>query len=425
MYDRESKKVIMLTGFGAILELYDFILYMTFSKEIANVFFTEITNLQAKLFLTIAIFSVTYIVRPFAGIILGMIGDVIGRRKVLLFTILLMGICSLAMGLMPGYEYLGISAGFMVILFRILQGFALGGELPGACVILYESVKGKIGFASAMLFTFVTASFLLCGLITYFLEMMFHEYAWRVGFIIGGLLGFIGYYIRRNLSESPEFKNIHNQEKHSFKSLISTYGLNIFGGIFIVITVAFSGIMLTLYTRKFVEGLLPNYDPASISLLLTPALLTLTVSTFVFGYLSDKVGIVKTFTLGALLTAIMSAPIFYIMSAFATPQVIAIALMVIMLSGGLVTASFIVLLCDLFPTDIRLSGVGISYNLAFAIVGGIGPLVSTTIITTTNYYFLGPAIVGLICGIIGLLGVIIYYKKGGYYKSNSNLIVKL
>ena len=121
----------------------------------------------------------------------------------------------------------------------------------------------------------------------------------------------------------------------------------------------------------------------------------------------------------------MSAPIFYIMSAFATPQVIAIALMVIMLSGGLVTASFIVLLCDLFPTDIRLSGVGISYNLAFAIVGGIGPLVSTTIITTTNYYFLGPAIVGLICGIIGLLGVIIYYKKGGYYKSNSNLIVKL
>ena len=252
MYDRESKKVIMLTGFGAILELYDFILYMTFSKEIANVFFTEITNLQAKLFLTIAIFSVTYIVRPFAGIILGMIGDVIGRRKVLLFTILLMGICSLAMGLMPGYEYLGISAGFMVILFRILQGFALGGELPGACVILYESVKGKIGFASAMLFTFVTASFLLCGLITYFLEMMFHEYAWRVGFIIGGLLGFIGYYIRRNLSESPEFQNIHNQEKHSFKSLISTYGLNIFGGIFIVITVAFSGIMLTLYTRKFV-----------------------------------------------------------------------------------------------------------------------------------------------------------------------------
>jgi MHS family proline/betaine transporter-like MFS transporter len=425
MYDRESKKVNMLTGCGAILELYDFILYMTFSKEIANVFFTEITNLQAKLFLTIAIFSVTYIVRPFAGIILGMIGDVIGRRKVLLFTILLMGICSLAMGLMPGYEYLGISAGFMVILFRILQGFALGGELPGACVILYESVKGKIGFASAMLFTFVTASFLLCGLITYFLEMMFHEYAWRVGFIIGGLLGFIGYYIRRNLSESPEFQNIHNQEKHSFKSLISTYGLNIFGGIFIVITVAFSGIMLTLYTRKFVEGLLPNYDPASISLLLTPALLTLTVSTFVFGYLSDKVGIVKTFTLGALLTAIMSAPIFYIMSAFATPQVIAIALMVIMLSGGLVTASFIVLLCDLFPTDIRLSGVGISYNLAFAIVGGIGPLVSTTIITTTNYYFLGPAIVGLICGIIGLLGVIIYYKKGGYYKSNSNLIVKL
>lgn len=125
------------------------------------------------------------------------------------------------------------------------------------------------------------------------------------------------------------------------------------------------------------------------------------------------------------MTAIMSTPIFYIMSVFHTPYVIAIALRVIMLSGGLVTASFIFLLCDLFPTDIRLSGVGISYNLAFAIVGGIGPLVSTIIIATTKYYFLGPAIVGGVCGMVGLLGVLIYYKKGGYHKSNPNLIVKL
>jgi len=425
MYNKESKKVIMLTGFGAILELYDFILYMTFSKEITNTFFTEITNPQIQIFLTISIFSIAYIVRPFAGIILGMVGDIIGRRKLLLFTISLMGICSLGIGLMPGYTYLGLSASFIIIFLRILQGFALGGELPGACVLLHESVKGKIGFASAMLFTFVTASFLLCGLITYLLEMVFHEYAWRIGFILGGLLSFVGYYIRKSLNESSEFENINKQEKHSFKSLISTYGLNILGGISIVITVAFSGIMLTLYTRKFVEGLLPGYDPASISLLLTPALLTLTVSTFVFGYFSDKVGIAKTFTLGALSTAIMSTPIYYIMSAFHTPYVIAISLMVIMLSGGLVTASFIFLLCDLFPTDIRLSGVGISYNLAFAIVGGIGPLASTIIIATTKYYFLGPAIVGGVCGMVGLLGVLIYYKKGGYHKSNPNLIVKL
>ena len=150
----------MLTGFGAILELYDFILYMTFSKEITNTFFTEVTNPQVQIFLTISIFSIAYIVRPFAGIVLGIIGDIIGRRKLLLFTISLMGVCSLAIGLMPGYAYLGVSASFIIIFLRILQGFALGGELPGACVILYESVKGKIGFASAMLFTFVTASFL-------------------------------------------------------------------------------------------------------------------------------------------------------------------------------------------------------------------------------------------------------------------------
>ena len=126
------------------------------------------------------------------------------------------------------------------------------------CVLLYESVKGKIGFASAMLFTFVTASFLLSGLIIYLLEMVFHEYAWRIGFILGGLFSFVGYYVRKSLNESSEFENINKQEKHSFKSLLSTYGLNILGGISIVITVAFSGIMLALYTHKFVEGLLPG-----------------------------------------------------------------------------------------------------------------------------------------------------------------------
>lgn len=425
MYDRNSRNVILLAGIGAILEFYDFVLYMIFSKEISATFFSQISNPTIKAFLTVLIFSIAYLVRPFAGTVLGIVGDLIGRRRLLLFTILLMGSCSLCMGLMPGYAQWGLLASFAFVILRIMQGIALGGELPGAYVIVYESVKGKIGFATAILFTFVTGGFLFSDFVGFALEYVFGDYAWRAGFIIGGLLGFIGYYVRRNLHETPQFENIDKQERLSFSSLVSTYGINLFAGICLIIIVAFGGVMLTLYIHKFVEDILPAYNSGQISLILTPSVLTLTCFTFIYGFLSDKIGIAKMFIAGAVLIVIGALPVFYLMSTIATAFAVIVGSIVIMLFYALVAATFIFLLCDLFPTDVRLSGVGISYNLAFATVGGIAPLVSTTIITMTAYSFLGPALVGIVCGIIGLIGVFIYYKKGGYYKNNKDMIVKL
>lgn len=425
MYDKNSRNVILLAGIGAVLEFYDFVLYIIFSKEISATFFAGITNPTIKTFLTVLIFSIAYLVRPFAGTILGIVGDLIGRKRLLLFTILLMGTCSLCMGLMPGYAQWGLFASFAFVLLRILQGVALGGELPGAYVIVYESVKGKIGFACAILFTFVTCGFLFSDIVGFALQYAFGDYAWRTGFIIGGLLGFIGYYIRRNLHETPQFKNIDQQKRHSFSSLISTYGLNLFAGICMVVIVAFGGVMLTLYIHKFVEGVLTGYNSGQISLILTPSVFILTCFSFIYGYFSDKFGIAKMFKLGTILVMLGSFPAFYFMSCFGSVISVVISSIGIMLCYALVACTFIFLLCDLFPTDVRLSGVGLSYNLAFAIVGGVAPLVSTTIITMTDYHFLGPAIVGVVCGFVGLIGIVIYHKKGGYHKENKDMIVKL
>jgi MFS family permease len=425
MYDKNSKNVILLAGIGAVLEFYDFVLYMIFSKEISVTFFAGITNPTIKSFLTVLIFSIAYLVRPFAGTILGIVGDLIGRKRLLLFTILLMGTCSLCMGIMPGYAQWGLFASFAFVFLRVMQGVALGGELPGAYVIVYESVKGKIGFATAILFTFVTCGFLFSDIVGFALQYAFGDYAWRVGFIIGGLLGFVGYCIRRNLHETPQFENIDKQQRLSFSSLISTYRLNLIAGICIVIIVAFGGVMLTLYIHKFVEDIIPMYNSGQISLILTPSVFVLTCFVFIYGYLSDKFGIARMFKLGSALVMIMSVPVFYLMSAWASPLGVIITSIGIMLCYALVASTFIFLLCDLFPTDVRLSGVGISYNLAFAIVGGIAPLVSTTIITMTDYNFFGPALVGIVCGAVGLVGVAIYMKKGGYHKDNKDMIVKL
>ncbi|GAB4225716.1 MAG: MFS transporter [Francisella sp.] len=401
------------------------LLYMVFFKEISATFFVGITNPTIKHFFTILIFSVAYLVRPFAGTVLGMLGDLLGRRYLLLFTILLMGTCSLLMGLIPGYEKWGLLSSFTFISLRILQGFALGGELPGAYVIVYESVKNHVGFAFAVLFSFITAGLLLSNIIGFSLEFIFGDYAWRAGFILGGLLGFIGYYFRRTLHETPEFEKIDNQKRHSFISLVSTYGANLLAGICIVIVVAFGGVMLFAYLHAFVEGILTNYSSGEISLILIPSISIYFVSTLVFGYLSDKIGIAKMFILGTSLIIFVSLPIFYLMTYFASAFSIVVTSIIIMLCYSFVIVGFIFLLCDLFPTDIRVSGVGISYNLAFATIGGIGPVLSTIIINTTQYYFLGPSIVGIICGTVGLLGIFLYFKKGGYHKYNKDMKVKL
>ena len=425
MSDKYSKKVALLAGIGAVLEFFDFSLYAIFSQEIAATFFAGIQNHTIKSFITIIIFSIAYIVRPFAGIILGIIGDLIGRKRLLLFTILTMGTCSLCMGLMPGYETWGLFSSFAFVFLRIVQGIALGGELPGAFVIVYESVKGRVGFQAGILFTFVSFGFLFSDVAGFALESVFGSYAWRLGFIIGGLLGFFGYYIRRSLHETPQFENIDNQKRHSFSSLVSTYGANLLAGICIVTLVAFGGVMLTLYMHNFIQSVMPNYNSSDISLILTPSVLSLCAFTFIFGYFTDKLGIAKIYIIGALSLAIVTAPVFYLIAKIATPTTIILASIVIMIFYSFVTSSFIFLLCDLFPTDVRLSGVGLSYNLAFAIVGGVAPILSTMIVAVTEYKFLGPSLMGVICSIIGLIGVFIYFKKGGFYKENKSVIVKL
>ena len=425
MSDKYSKKVVLLAGIGAVLELFDFTLYAIFSQDIAATFFSEIQDTTIKSFITIIIFSIAYIVRPFSGTILGIIGDLIGRKKLLRFTILLMGSCSLFMGLMPGYATWGLFSSFAFIFLRIVQGIALGGELPGAFVIVYESVKGKVGFPFGILFGIVTLGFLFSSIIGVILGTIFGSYAWRAGFIIGGLLGLFGFYVRKSLHETPQFKNIDNQKRHSFSSLVSTYGANLLAGICIVTLVAFGGIMITLYMHNFIQSVMPNYNSGDISLILTPSVLFLCAFTFIFGYFTDKLGIAKIYIIGALSFAIVTAPVFYLIAKIATPTTIILASIVIMIFNAFVTSSFIFLLCDLFPTDVRLSGVGLSYNLAYAIVGGVAPILSTMIVAVTEYKFLGPSLMGVICSIIGLIGLFIYFKKGGFYKENKSVIVKL
>ncbi len=137
-------KISLLSGIGGLLEFYDFILYILFSDQISNMFFNQISSPFLKNILVIAVFSVAYIIRPLGGIIIGWLGDTRGRKTSFSMTLFMMGACVFLMGIMPTYNQIGIYATILFIGLRIVQGFALGGELPSAVVFVFESLEKKV-----------------------------------------------------------------------------------------------------------------------------------------------------------------------------------------------------------------------------------------------------------------------------------------
>lgn len=417
MSNLSNRKVVVLSGIGAVLEFYDFCLYIVFSKEISATFFSGIESEILKGIFTVIIFSIAYIIRPFAGTLLGSIGDVIGRKKLFTFTIMLMGICSFLMGILPGYATLGITATVLFVALRVLQGVALGGELPAAYVIVYESVQKNFGAAFGLLFTFITFGFLFSDLVAYFFGVLFGDYAWRMSFIFGGILAFFGYYVRLNLHETPQFLNLQKKDKIPFLVLFKKYSLRVVAGTCLTVVIAFGGVMLTLYMHELV-GKLIDLPSSEISFILAPSLLALSIATYVFGYRADKMGLRKTYAIACFLLLILAFPSIYIITSIKTPLAVIFGTSVLTILFGMYVSVALYFICDLFPTDVRLSGVGLSYNLAFALVGGFAPLASHSIAVISGKIYLGFSIVAIVCALLGLFGLFLYNRNlNKLYKS--------
>ena len=278
-----------------------------FSKEIVEAFFTNIDNHNIKTFITIAIFSITYMVRPLGAISLGLLGDRYGRKKVFTLTIILMGFASICMGLMPGYASWGLFASISFVLFRVLQGFALSGELPAAYVIVYESTFKHIGFKLSILFAFVLAGLIFATTACIVLKYLFGIYAWRVGFILGGGLAIFGYYMRLKLVETPLFKQIEYRKKKPLVKLLKKNSLNIFTGFCFAMLFAVGAIILLQYSNFYISHLLSIEDT---SLIMIPVQITVILAVIVFGYISDKLGFIKMYTFGCILLLIVTPIVF-------------------------------------------------------------------------------------------------------------------
>ncbi|MBA2709718.1 MAG: MFS transporter [Tatlockia sp.] len=403
---KNQRKLLILSSLGGALEFYDFIIFAMFASYISAAFFPA-SNEIASLMITFATFAIGYLVRPFGGIIFGHFGDKIGRKTTFTISILMMAIATLGIGLTPSYNSFGLSASILIILFRLLQGFSIGGEIPGAITYVTESLPEKKGLACGIIFCALTSGIVLGSLVQAAMVSLLsveqmQTYGWRLPFILGGLFGLFSYHLRKGLHESSQFLAIEKEVvnfpifvvfKEQFSSVIA-------GG-FIVALCAAIVTSLFLFTPSYFATIL--HLPANAYIWER----TLTIAcgsglSILFGYLSDFIDLRKLLTALTLSTALLAFPIFTIYAYFPEIYYLAFTASAFLLgfSAGIIPR----FLAGIFPTKIRYSGIAVSYNLGFAVFGGLTPFISLSLIYYTGWKTI-PALYLIVVSLLAILSL--------------------
>jgi MFS family permease len=404
--NRNDYRTLALAALGGALEFYDFVIYVFLAPVIGRLFFPADMPDWLRLLQTFGIFAAGYLARPLGGILIAHFGDLLGRKRMFTLSIFLMAAPTLAIGLLPTYASLGIAAPLLLLVMRILQGIAIGGEVPGAWVFVSEHVPAqRFGFGIGTLTAGLTVGILLGSLMAGAINSIYGPervaaFAWRIPFIAGGAFGFVSVWLRRFLEETPVFKEmaarralarevplkavLRDHRMETLQALLLTWVLT--GGIVVVI----------LFTPTYLQQVF--HVPATFALRAnTFATFTLILGCLFFGWASDVVG-----TRAAMLVGfgglLGSSYLFYSW----LPDAPVYLNLTYGLTGffvGAVTTVPIVAVRS-FPAAIRFSGLSFSYNVSYAIFGGLTPVVLTLWLRTTEmapaYYVGGLAILGML-----------------------------
>ena len=383
--------VIGASSAGTLIEWYDFYIFGSLATIISSAFFPKGDELVALLS-TLATFATGFIVRPFGALVFGRVGDVIGRKYAFLVTLLIMGGSTMAIGLLPTYEQAGVLAPILLLIMRLLQGLALGGEYGGAATYVAEHAPAhRRGFYTSFIQTTATLGlFVSLGVIlvcrTQLGEEAFKEWGWRLPFLGSIVLVVFSWWIRRRLQESPVFAEMKASGKTSPNPLKESFGnkenlrwvlLALFGATMGQGVVWYTGQFYALYylqTQLKVDYIVANQVVAVALLAATPFFV-------VFGALSDKIGRKPLMMLGCLLAILTWIPIYQAMTAAAQassgPDATQLTLLVFVqvLYVTLVYGPIAAFLVELFPTRIRYTSMSLPYHIGNGVFGGLVPFI--------------------------------------------------
>ncbi|HCM63922.1 MAG TPA: MFS transporter [Morganella sp. (in: Bacteria)] len=389
----QDGKTLTLASLGGALEFYDFIVFLTFAPFLQILFFPGDSPLLSSI-MTYLTYAVAYFVRPLSGVVMAHFGDIIGRKRMFMLSLFLMAIPTLLIGLLPTYEQIGYVAPILLLIMRLLQGIALGGEVPSAHVFVTEHVPhNRMGLANSMIASGLTFGVVIGHFAAYIIYMNYsHDeilsFAWRYPFICGGVLGLMAVYLRRYLRETPVFLEM-KKRKELVSLPIKEVLKNFRGATLISILTTWlltTGVVLVILAPNLMKSDIFKIDPEFVSKIAILATIMNVVGNIIAGIIADRVGIRKTVVLYSLLLAGTSYAFFDSLSS-GDHMTIGFLYSFAALFLGLVACVPIIII-KLFPANIRLSGIGFSYNIGNALFAGLTTFTVPVIAEHVNPMFI-------------------------------------
>ncbi|MFD1260504.1 MFS transporter [Entomomonas asaccharolytica] len=417
--NKSDYKTLALSSLGGTLEFYDFVIFVFFTNILTQLFFPSENQFFAQM-QTLGVFAAGYLARPIGGIIMAHFGDKIGRKRMFTLSIFLMALPTFVIGCLPTYETIGILAPLLLLIMRILQGAAIGGEMPGAWVFIAEHTpKQRYGLGVGTLTSGITGGIFLGSIVAIIIQQNFSdaevkEYAWRIPFLLGGIFGFISVYLRRFLEETPVFKEMAAKQALATQLPILTVIKQHKTACFItaILTWALSTtiVVTILMTPSIILEGMYHIDRTTSLQANCVATLTLTLGCVLWGYLCDKLGIRLTLSIvwgGLIITS------FYFYSSLHTDMSTSTLIFNYGLMGLFAgsTATAPIVGTKAFPPAIRFTGLSFAYNLSYAIFGGLTPMITGAWL---HHNAMAPAYYVSITAILALLVAFMPLAYRGY-----------
>ena len=378
--NREDYKTLGLSALGGTLEFYDFVVFVFFANVIGRLFFPAEMPEWMRQLQTLGIFAAGYLARPIGGILIAHYGDILGRKKMFTLSVFLMAVPTLIIGLLPTYASIGIAAPILLLLMRVLQGAAIGGEMPGAWIFVAEHAPEKrYGFAIGALTSGITGGIFLGSIIGVWLNSTYsqseiHDWAWRIPFILGGVFGLVSVYMRKFLHETPIFKELQARKAADRELPLKTILRDHREACAVVALMTWilstAVVVVVLMTPGYLQKNF-HIDPAMALKANAVATVTLTIGCVFWGWLSDKLGTRLTMILGWGGMA-ATAYLFYLNLPGTEASLICTYATVGFFVGSI--SLLPVVGVRAFPADVRFTGLSFAYNMAYAVFGGLTPM---------------------------------------------------
>ena len=381
------RRVVAASIVGATIEWYDFFLYGVVAGIVFNKLFFPANDPVVSTLLAYTTFAVGFVARPLGGVVFGHFGDKIGRKSMLVLTLLIMGIATVLIGLLPTYAQIGVAAPILLLVLRVAQGIGLGGEWGGAVLMAYEyAPEHERGFYASLPQVGLSIGLCLASGVVALLSMLpeasFLAWGWRVAFVASIALVAVGLYIRLKIMETPEFARLKAQGQEAklpFMDMIRRYPRNILLGM----------------GARYIDGVFFNiFAVFSIAYLVntvkvprTTALWAVSVAAFVmiffipiFGRLCDRWGRPKTYAIGSLLLAVSTYPAFWLLSTGNTLAIFAALVVPFGIIYAMCYGPEAGLFADLFDARVRYTGISFVYQFSGIFASGLTPIIATWLV---------------------------------------------